>query len=153
MELVINILSWVFILAGSFFYLVGAAGLLRMPDVFSRMHAASVSDTMGASLLIIGMMLQAGISLVLAKLFMLWFFILFTGPVATHALARAARYAGVEPILDGAPELTAPAHGHGHAPVEKKPSQKRRPAAKKAAPRKTQAKKPAAKTTRARKTE
>ena len=79
MASVVEFLSWIFILAGSFFYLVGCAGLLRMPDVFSRMHAASVSDTMGASLLLIGMMLQAGFSFVLAKLLMLWFFILFTG--------------------------------------------------------------------------
>ncbi len=104
MELIINVLSWGFILAGSFFYVVGAIGLLRMPDVFTRMHAASTSDTTGAALLLIGMMLQAGVSLVLAKLMMLLFFILFTGPVATHALARAARYAEVEPVLanDGA---------------------------------------------------
>ncbi|MGI9372946.1 MAG: monovalent cation/H(+) antiporter subunit G [Hyphomicrobiales bacterium] len=136
MELALNIASWVCILAGSFFYVVGSAGLLRMPDVFSRMHAASVSDTTGASLLLIGMMFQAGVSLVLAKLFMLWFFILFTGPVATHALARAARYAGVEPVLatSSTPQLEEKAE------TDVTPTSKDTPAKKTTAKKKTSAK-------------
>jgi len=98
-ELLSDILSWPLMIAGSFFYLVGAIGLLRMPDVFTRMHATSVSDTFGAGLLLVGMMIQAGFTLVTAKLFVLLIILLYTGPVATHALARAARFAGVEPQL------------------------------------------------------
>lgn len=94
-----EILAWPFLAAGSFFYLVGSIGLMRMPDVYTRMHAASVSDTFGAALLLIGMMLTAGFSLVTAKLFIILLILLYTGPVATHALARAARYAKVEPVL------------------------------------------------------
>ena len=85
--------------AGAFFYLVSAIGLVRMPDVFTRMHAASVSDTLGAGLLIAGMLLAAGFTLVSAKLAIIFLTIVFTSPVATHALAQAAMHAGVKPML------------------------------------------------------
>ena len=97
-----DLMSWPLILAGSFFYLVGSIGIIRMPDVFTRMHATSVSDTFGAGLLLVGMMFQAGFTLVTAKLFVILVILLYTGPVATHALARAARFAGVEPQVRGA---------------------------------------------------
>jgi len=99
METLINILSWACLGGGSFFYIVGSIGLLRMPDVFTRMHATSVSDTFGAFLMLSGMILQAGISLVTLKLAIIIAIIFVTGPVATHALARAARHAGIEPLL------------------------------------------------------
>jgi len=91
-------------IAGSFLYLVGSIGLMRMPDIYTRMHATSVSDTLGAGLLLVGMMITAGFTLITAKLFVILLIILYTGPVATHALARAARYAKVEPILHNAKE-------------------------------------------------
>ena len=95
----VHILSWAFILAGSFFVLVGSVGLIRMPDVFTRMHAAGISDTAGAGLLIIGMLFLAGFSLVMVKLAIILGVIFFTSPIATHALAQAALHAGVEPKL------------------------------------------------------
>lgn len=97
--LVIDALSWVLIVAGSFFTVVGAVGLVRMPDVFTRMHAASVTDTLGAGLLITGMMIQAGLSLVTLKLLFIAALFFFTGPVITHALALAALHAGIKPQL------------------------------------------------------
>ena len=98
-KLIIDILSWIFLGAGSFFYIVGSFGLLRMPDVFTRIHATSVSDTFGALLMLFGMILQAGLTLVTLKLVIIVAAILYTGPVATHALARAARHAGIKPWL------------------------------------------------------
>ncbi|MCH9809290.1 MAG: monovalent cation/H(+) antiporter subunit G [Alphaproteobacteria bacterium] len=92
--------SWVLIVAGSFFLVAGALGMLRMPDVYTRMHAASVIDTLGATLLILGLAIQAGFTLVTLKLFFVLALLFFFGPVASHALAQAALYAGVEPILD-----------------------------------------------------
>lgn len=89
----------VLILAGAFFYVVGALGLVRMPDLFSRLHAASVLDTAGAGLLILGMVLTAGFSLVSVKLLIILGVVVFTTPVATHALAQAALHDGVEPVL------------------------------------------------------
>lgn len=94
-----HILSWAFIVAGSFFVLVGSVGLLRMPDVFTRMHAASVIDTVGAGFLIAGMMLQAGATLISLKLLFIFILFFVTSPVATHALAQAALHAGERPEL------------------------------------------------------
>jgi multicomponent Na+:H+ antiporter subunit G len=99
MQLLLEIASWLLILAGSFFTVVGALGLLRMPDVFSRMHAASVTDTLGVGFLLLGMVLQAGISLVTLKLLILIALFFFTAPVVTHALARACLHEGIEPLL------------------------------------------------------
>jgi multicomponent Na+:H+ antiporter subunit G len=97
-EWLTDLLAMPFLFAGGFFYLVGALGIMRMPDVFTRLHAASVSDTLGAGLLIIGMMIHAGPTLVTAKLAVILVILAYTGPVATHAIARAARYAGIEPM-------------------------------------------------------
>ncbi len=100
MEQALQYLSWVLIASGSVVVVVGALGLIRMPDVFTRMHAAGMIDTMGATLLLAGMALTAGLSLVTLKLLVLWLLFIFTSPVAGHALARAALYAGVRPHLN-----------------------------------------------------
>jgi multicomponent Na+:H+ antiporter subunit G len=99
MILAVEIASWVLILFGSFFTVVGAAGLVRMPDVFTRMHAASVVDTAGVGLLILGMCVQAGFGLVSLKLLFLLLLFVFTGPVVTHALAQACLHEGIKPQL------------------------------------------------------
>jgi multicomponent Na+:H+ antiporter subunit G len=99
MQLASEIASWMLVLAGSFFVLVGMIGLVRMPELYTRMHAASVTDTLGAGLLIFGMMLQAGLGLVTLKLFFILMLFLFTAPVVTHALARAALHEGIKPLL------------------------------------------------------
>lgn len=99
MMLVVEITSWILILLGSFFTVVGAFGLVRMPEVFTRMHAASVTDTLGVGFLILGMGLQAGFSLVTLKLVFLLALFFFTGPVVTHALAQACLHEGIKPLL------------------------------------------------------
>ena len=86
----IEIVSAVSLLAGAFFAVVGCLGLLRMPDRYTRMHAASVTDTIGAGLILFGLLLLAGVTLIAAKLLMLGLLIFFASPSATHALARAA---------------------------------------------------------------
>ena len=97
MEVLLDLLSWAFISVGLFFMIVGTFGLLRMPDVLTRLHAAGMTDTMGAGFLILGMCLQAGINLVLVRLIFVYLFLLFTSPIGTHALARAALAGGHEP--------------------------------------------------------
>ena len=99
MSIIVDAASWALILAGSFFTLVGALGLVRMPDIFTRMHAASVTDTAGASLLVFGMMLQAGFGLTTLKLAILLALFLFTGPVVTHALAQTCLHERIKPLL------------------------------------------------------
>jgi multicomponent Na+:H+ antiporter subunit G len=99
MSLVVDLLSWVLIVLGSFFTVVGGIGLVRMPDVYTRMHAASVTDTLGAGFLLIGMMLQAGFGLVTLKLLFILGLFFFFAPVITHALAQAAMHERIEPQL------------------------------------------------------
>jgi multicomponent Na+:H+ antiporter subunit G len=91
--------SWVFMAAGGFFCVVGAFGIIRMPDLYTRMHASGVIDPFGVSLILIGLMFQAGFTLVTAKLAVIVLLLLFTSPVACHALARAALHRGLEPKL------------------------------------------------------
>jgi multicomponent Na+:H+ antiporter subunit G len=94
-----EMLSWGCLAAGGFFCIVGGIGLIRMPDFYTRMHAASVVETLGAGLILIGLMIQAGFSLVTAKLVMIGLLIFFTSPAATHALAKAALIRGLQPLL------------------------------------------------------
>ena len=97
----IDILSWALLLGGSFFCVAGALGLCRLPDFYTRLHGAGVIDTLGAALILIGLMLQAGLSLVTAKLVFILFFIYIASPTSTHAIAQAAYDRGLEPMLDG----------------------------------------------------
>jgi multicomponent Na+:H+ antiporter subunit G len=99
MTVAIDIASWALILLGSFFTVAGALGLVRMPDVFTRMHAASVTDTLGVGLLLLGMCLQSGFGLVTMKLLFLMALFFFTGPVVAHALAQACLHENIKPIL------------------------------------------------------
>ena len=99
MNNIINLLSWVSLVAGSTFLIIGTIGLIRFPDFFTRLHAASIVDTLGCILIMLGLMLQAGLSIVTVKLFLVVLFILFTSPVATHALAKAALHGEVKPLL------------------------------------------------------
>lgn len=97
MSLVPDILSWILLSAGGFFVLVGGIGALRMPNLYTRMHAASVTDTMGAILVMAGVMVQAGLTLATIKLAAILLFLLITSPTSSYALANAALLAGIEP--------------------------------------------------------
>ena len=101
MSMAIDILSWILLVAGGLFCIVGGVGLLRMPDFYTRVHAASVTDTLGVGCVLLGLALQAGWTLVAAKLAVIGLLVFFTSPAATHALARAAIGRGLEPLLDG----------------------------------------------------
>jgi multicomponent Na+:H+ antiporter subunit G len=99
MSLWIDGLSWVCLVVGGVFCVIGATGMLRMPDFYTRMHAASVIDTLGAGLVLLGLLLQAGWTLVAVKLLMVGALIFIASPTATHALARAAMHRGLKPLL------------------------------------------------------
>jgi multicomponent Na+:H+ antiporter subunit G len=101
-QLLVDGASWALLVAGGFFSVVGTLGLLRLPDFYTRMHGASVTDTLGAGLILLGLVLQAGFTLVAVKLGFLAIFIFFASPAATHALVKAALARGVKPLL--APE-------------------------------------------------
>ncbi|MDA0340123.1 MAG: monovalent cation/H(+) antiporter subunit G [Proteobacteria bacterium] len=115
MEMILDIASGAFLAAGSFLVLVGTIGMLRLPDFFTRLHAAGITDTLGAELLLIGMMLQAGFSLVTVKLILISLFIFFTSPTATHAVANAARTMGLKPALVSDEDIEATSVRRGSA--------------------------------------
>jgi multicomponent Na+:H+ antiporter subunit G len=98
MAATIEILSWVLILTGSVFVIIGGVGLLRLPDFYTRIHAAGITDTLGSWLILTGLILHEGFSLGAAKLAMLLFFLLITSPLASHALAKAAFLRGLDPL-------------------------------------------------------
>lgn len=97
MQLFVDGLSWLLLISGGIFVLISTIGMLRFPDFFTRLHAASITDTLGSLLVLAGLGLQAGLSLVTVKLLLILFFILFTTPTAAHALAKAAMHANMKP--------------------------------------------------------
>ena len=97
MTLLVDFLSWACILAGGALSVIGGIGMIRLPDLFTRMHAAGVIDTLGMGLIILGLIFQGGFTLVTVKLIIVVVFIIFTSPTATHALAKAALHGGVKP--------------------------------------------------------
>lgn len=84
---------------GVIFVLTGAIGVVRLPDFYTRLHAAGVTDTLGAELIILSLILQAGFTLLAAKLVLVGFILFLTSPTATHAVANAAHRAGLNPLL------------------------------------------------------
>ena len=107
LQIALDILSWVLLSAGGVFVLIGGIGALRMPNLYTRMHAASVTDTMGAALVLIGVMVQAGLTLATIKLGAILLFLLITSPTASYALASAALLAGIKPDAGQAADETA----------------------------------------------
>ncbi|MEM7283361.1 MAG: monovalent cation/H(+) antiporter subunit G [Pseudomonadota bacterium] len=100
MDTMIDIASWILLTLGGISVLIGGIGALRLPDLFTRMHAASVTDSLGAILVLAGVMMQAGLSLATIKLAAILLFLLLTSPTASNALAAAAMMAGNKPGID-----------------------------------------------------
>ena len=99
MNVMLDAASWFCLVAGGLFCVVGAVGMLRMPDFYTRLHAASVIETLGGGLIMLGLLLQAGVTLVAVKLLIVSLLVFFASPTATHALAKAAMERGVRPLL------------------------------------------------------
>lgn len=98
MDMLITILSGLSIAVGVIALLIGSLGLIRLPDVFCRIHAVGMIDTAGASFIILGMVIHQGYSLVSVKLLLIGVFLFFTSPIATHAVAQVAHKMGVKPV-------------------------------------------------------
>ena len=100
MELIVDISSALCLLLGSFLCLSGGVGIMRLPDFYTRMHAVGVTDTLGAGMVLIGLMLQNPEGLVILKLLLILVMTLFISPVASHALAKAAFRNHLVPLSD-----------------------------------------------------
>ncbi|MCA9148101.1 MAG: monovalent cation/H(+) antiporter subunit G [Planctomycetales bacterium] len=99
MNWMLDAITWVLLLGGAFFSIVGGIGIVRLPDFFARLHGGGITDTLGAGLILLGLMFQAGWSLALVKLIMILAFLFVTSPTACHALAHAALSNGLQPQL------------------------------------------------------
>lgn len=97
MDIVLTLTKWFFVIGGCFFMITGAIGIHRMPEFYTRCHAASLTDTLGAGMLLVAMMMEAGWNLVAVKLILILLFLWLASPVVTHALAKAARHSGLAP--------------------------------------------------------
>jgi multicomponent Na+:H+ antiporter subunit G len=99
MELAVEIVVWALLLTGGTFGIIGGIGILRLPDVYTRLHAAGITDTMGAGLILVGLMVHEGLTLITVKLVLIFIFLVATSPAASHALAHAAYRSGLRPVL------------------------------------------------------
>lgn len=97
---IVSVLSAACLLLGAFLIISGAVGVLRFPDFFTRMHAAGVTETLATTLILLGLMLLAGWSIMSFKLLLILLFILITSPVASHALTKAALHGKLQPLVD-----------------------------------------------------
>ena len=100
MDFAIDIISWVLIVSGCFFGLTGALGLFRFPDFYTRIHAASMTDTLCAGLIITGLILQCNSGFMILKLVLVMLTLAYTSPTAVHTLAKTARQEKLEPLQD-----------------------------------------------------
>ena len=98
MELILDIFTGICFFIGSLSIIIGACGLIKLPDVFSRIHAAGMIDTGGTAFFLLGMILQAGWSLITFKLILIGIFIFFTSPVTSHVTANLARQKNLMPL-------------------------------------------------------
>ncbi len=92
-----SILTWILMISGSFFVLVGGIGVLRMPDLYTRVHSASVTEILGPFLVLAGLIVQSGVSLTSGKLLAIMLFLMLTSPTGAYALTNAAQLSGLRP--------------------------------------------------------
>ena len=100
MIMIIELVSGIFLAIGCFLIISGGIGILRFPDFYTRMHAVSVTDTLAAAMILMGLMLQSQEMMVIVKLMMILLLLLFITPAASHTLAKAAMHNGLMPKLD-----------------------------------------------------
>jgi len=106
--MIIDLLSWIALVSGGLLGIIGGIGIHRFPDFFTRLHAAGITDTLCAALILVGLGLQSGFSLVSFKLALVFIFLWFTSPTASHALANAALHGGLRPQLDDNDDSSLP---------------------------------------------
>lgn len=108
--MILEVLSGICLALGAFFGLTGAIGLFKFPDFFTRVHAASVTDSIASLLIIVGLMLRTDFDLVTVKLLFILMFLLLTSPTASHALAKSARHGGLLTLAEKPAHKTQDTH-------------------------------------------
>ena len=95
--MIIDILSWICLVGGGVVGIIGGIGIHLFPDFYSRMHATGITDTLCAMLILLGLGLQAGLTLAAFKLALVFLLLFITSPTATHAIVDAGVRAGLVP--------------------------------------------------------
>lgn len=93
----IDFLSAALVLGGAVFFFAGTVGMLRFPDVFSRLHALTKGDNVGLGLTVLGLAVRAESLAVVGKLFLIWMLVLLAGATASHLIARSSLRRGIKP--------------------------------------------------------
>jgi multicomponent Na+:H+ antiporter subunit G len=107
----VDLLSWAALLGGGALVAIGGFGMLRFPDAYTRMHATSITDSLGSALVLGGLALQAGAALTTVKLALVFMLLFFTSPVATHAFAQTALLGGLRPLGETHPSAARRSDG------------------------------------------
>lgn len=94
---VTEIITSVLLIAGAVFFFAGTVGLLRFPDVYTRLHALTKADNVGLGLVVIGLTLQAESWALAGKLLLIWLLVLLAGASVAHLVAGAAQQRGIKP--------------------------------------------------------
>jgi multicomponent Na+:H+ antiporter subunit G len=90
LEIIFDVIVISLFVFGTFFFFVGVVGLIRMPDVFTRMHATTKCDTMGAGLIFLGLIIWSGMTFISLNIFVILIFLWLTNPTAAHFIAKSA---------------------------------------------------------------
>ena len=117
-----DIAAIILILGGVFFFLTSTLGLLRFPDLYSRMHATGKGDTLAVLLILAGAVCHHGFNLNSAKLLLIATFVFIANPTGTHALGRAAYRCGIKPWVRRQAATDQAAAGPEESSIEEKPS-------------------------------
>lgn len=107
-------IAGLFLLGGSLLGLIGALGILRLPDFYTRTHAAGITDTLCSGLFMAALVVHFGLTLASLKVLLIFMFLLFTCPTASHALARTARTNGLEPWMKEKTDNAEQGSGEAH---------------------------------------
>ncbi len=98
MEIYLSYFGYGCFLLGSFFMVTSGVGILRMPDFFSRLHPAGISDSIGLPLILLGILFNTEFGLITAKIVFIIVFSMLTSSTACHALSKSAWLSGQEPL-------------------------------------------------------
>ena len=93
----VDIITIVLLTVGTFFFAAGSIGVLRFPDVYTRLHALTKADNLGLGFIVIALVIQSESAIVAAKLILTWALVLVAGATASHMVSTAARRSGVKP--------------------------------------------------------
>ncbi len=112
-------LSLILMILGLFFLAVAAVGMFRLPDVYARAHALGLTDTLGVLLILLGVAMDHGLTLMTVKLFLILVLLYHLNPIISHATLRAAYRAGLKPTLKAPPARSG--GGSGQSPLKEAP--------------------------------